>query len=138
MRKSILTLLLAGILTVGGTVVAFADDISQRFNCGKNGTTGVQNLMDSGLTFEEAKEEMLNVKLERVDTAVENGVITSERGEEIKGEMESNSEACNIQGENRETNEGYGLNQGTKGNRECNGNFNGNGYKKGNKSCINN
>ena len=32
---------------------------------------------------------MLNVKLERVDNAVENGVITSERAEEIKNEMEN-------------------------------------------------
>ena len=45
--------------------------------------------MNDGLSFEEAKEEMLNVKLERVDTAVENGVITSERAEEIKNEMEN-------------------------------------------------
>ena len=58
-------------------------------NCNQNRTTGVQGLMNDGLSFEEAKEEMLNVKLERVDTAVENGVITSERAEEIKNEMEN-------------------------------------------------
>ena len=89
MKKQILTLLLAGILTIGGTVVAFADDIAPRLNCNKNGATGVQALMNGGLSFEDAKEEMLNIKLERVDTAVENGVITSERAEEIKGEMKS-------------------------------------------------
>lgn len=89
MKKSVLTLLLAGVLTIGGTVIAFADDIAPMLNCNQNRTTGVQGLMNDGLSFEEAKEEMLNVKLERVDTAVENGVITSERAEEIKNEMEN-------------------------------------------------
>ena len=89
MKKSVLTLLLAGVLTIGGTVIAFADGIAPMLNCNQNRTTGVQGLMNDGLSFEEAKEEMLNVKLERVDTAVENGVITSERAEEIKNEMEN-------------------------------------------------
>lgn len=136
MKKSVLTLLLAGVLTIGGTVIAFADDIAPMLNCNQNRTTGVQGLMNDGLSFEEAKEEMLNVKLERVDTAVENGVITSERAEEIKSEMEVNSESCTTPGENRENNQGYGLNQRRNGNGSCDGT--GRGYKKGNNSCINN
>lgn len=127
MKKSVLTLLLAGILTIGGTVIAFADDISQGFNCGQNGITGVQALMNGGLSFEEAKEEMLNLKLQKVDTAVENGIITSERGEEIKSEMESNLESCSAPGEKINSCEGYGLNQGIKGNGKCDGSGRGNG-----------
>ena len=109
MKKYPLTLLLAGILTIGGTVVAFADDISQRFNCRQNRNTGVQALMNGGLSFEEAKEEMLNLKLQKVDTAVENGIITSERGEEIKSEMEFNLESCSTPGEKINSCGGYGL-----------------------------
>lgn len=135
MKKSVLTLLLAGVLTIGGTVVAFADDIAPILNCNQNGTTGVQSLMNDGLSFEEAKEQMLNVKLERVDTAVENGVITSERAEEIKNEMEVNSESCTTPGENRGTYEGYGLNQGTKGNGNCDGTGKGNRRGNGRFDC---
>lgn len=135
MKKSVLTLLLAGILTIGGTVVAFADDIAPILNCNQNGTKGVKSLMNDGLSFEEAKEKMLNVKLERVDTAVENGSITSERGEEIKSEMEFNSEACTIPGENRGTNEGYGLNQRAKGNGKCDGTGQGNRRGNGRFNC---
>lgn len=120
MKKSILVLLLSGVLTVGGTLVAFADDISERFNCSENKTTGVQCLINEGMTVEEAKEEMLNRKFERVDKAAEEGTITSERAEEIKNRMKSNSEACTTPGEGRANGEGYGLNKETNCCGDCN------------------
>lgn len=124
MKKSFLALTLAGVLAVGGSVLAFADEVATR-GFRQNGTTGVQSLMDEGLTFEEAKAQRLEAKFERVDAAVERGVITSEEAAGIKTEMENNSAQCTTPGENQEECDGYGLNQGL-----C-GNGSGNGYGKG-------
>lgn len=140
MKKSVLTLALAGILTIGGTVIAFADEAIETYQCRVNGTTGVQSLMNEGLSFEEAKDQMLANKFERVDNAVERGTITAERGEEIKAEMEERSESCTTPGEYQENCEGYGLNQGGgngqglgKGNGTGVGNSQGRGMRNG--SC---
>lgn len=123
MKKSVLTLALAGILTVGGTVLAFADDTTPQLGFRNNGTTGIQSLIDGGLTFEEAKNQMLETKYERVDAAVENGTITADRAEEIKTEMQANLEDCTTPGEMQGTHDGYGLNAGLggRGNGNCDG-----------------
>lgn len=136
MKKSILTLAIAGVLTVGGTVLAFADNTEALGCFGKNGTTGVQYLMEEeGLTFEEAKTQKLEEKFQRVDAAVERGTVTAEEAVTIKAEMESNSAQCTTPGENKGTCDGYGLNQGLGGNGEgCglgNGSGAGNGCGKG-------
>lgn len=131
--KSLLTLVVAGVLTLGGTVLAFAGEpVANALNCGfrQNGTTGVQSLIDQGKTFEEAKQEMLKVKYDRVDAAVEAGNITSERGEEIKAEMEENSVTCTTPGENRDSHERYGLGS-ENGTGECNGSGAGRGQGNG-------
>lgn len=112
MKKSILTLTLAGILTVGGTVLAFADDLVENYEYRQSGSTRVESLVNGGLSFEEAKDQMLASKFERIDEAVERGTITAERAEEIKVEIEDRAENCTTPGEYRENCEGYGLNQG--------------------------
>lgn len=125
MKKSFLTLALAGVLAVGGTVLVFADGTEVVSCFGRNESNGVQVLMDEGLTFEEAKAQRLEEKFERVDAAVERGGITSEEAAGIKAEMESNSAQCTTPGEKQEECNGYGLNQGA-----C-GNGSGKGYGKG-------
>lgn len=141
--KSLLTLALAGALTLGVSAFAFASEpVSNALKCGfrQNGTTGIQSLMDEGKTFEEAKAEMLEVKYDRVDAAVESGNITSERGQEIKDEMDANSQTCTTPGENRENCEGYGLGVGN-GTGTCDGtgagqgSGMGRGQGRGNGSC---
>ncbi|AOR24827.1 DUF2680 domain-containing protein [Clostridium taeniosporum] len=138
MKKSILTLALVGILTVSGSVLAFADEMSTSKS---NKTAGVQALIDNGLSFEDAKNEMLNIKFERVDKAVENGNITAERGEEIKEEMRTRSESCTTPGENKINKSGYGLNKASNNSGKFkfgNGNGKGNGMGMKNGSCLNN
>lgn len=133
--KSLITLVLAGALTLGGTVFAFASDapVANTFNGGyrQNGTTGVQSLIDEGKTFEEAKAEILEAKYARVDAAVERGTITAERGQEIKEEMKTNSDSCTTPGENQGTHEGYGLNKGLRGNGNGTGVCDGTGAGQG-------
>lgn len=131
MKKSILTLALAGILTVGGTVMAFAEELEPMRGNRNNGTTGVQQLINDGATFEEAKAIKLEEKFERVDAAVENGTISAERAVEIKDEMEAKSAECTTPGERACDGEGYGLNQGLNGNGKCDGTGVGKGNKNG-------
>lgn len=136
--KSLITLVVAGALTLGVSVFAFASEpVANALNCGfrQNGTTGVQNLIDQGKTFEEAKAEMLEVKYDRVDAAVESGNITAERGQEIKDEMKANSDSCTTPGENRGNSEGYGL--GGNGTGACDGTGvgQGKGMGRGNGGC---
>lgn len=145
MKKSVLALALAGVLTVGGSVLAFADEAAVITGFRHKGTTGVQTLMDGGLSFEEAKAERLEQNYARVDAAVERGIITADEGAAIKAEMESNSAACTTPGENQGTHEGYGLNQGLGGNGigqgagHGRGNGGGRGARMGlgDSSCIN-
>ncbi|WP_252234546.1 hypothetical protein [Clostridium sp. ZS1] len=139
MKKSILTLVLVGVLTISGSVLAFADEISTTSDYKSNGTTGVQTLMDKGLSFEEAKSEMLNVKFERVGKAVENGNITAERGEEIKEEMRTKSETCTTPGENKTNEQGAGLNKASNNSGKFQfGKGKGNGLGMKNGLCLNN
>ncbi len=132
MKKSLLTLALAGVLTVGGTVMAFADE-NEVATGGyrQNGTTGVESLIDSGVSFEDAKTQNLERNYGRVDAAVERGTITLEEGQEIKDEMKANSDVCTTPGENQGTHEGYGLNQGLGGNGSGKGRGMGNGAGQG-------
>ena len=145
--KSLLTLAVAGVLTLGVSVFAFASEpVSNALNgCFRqNGTTGVKSLMDQGKSFEEAKAEMLEVKYDRVDASVESGNITAERGQEIKDEMTANSRNCTTPAENRDNCEGYEL-SGGNGTGECDGTGvgkgngmgrgQGKGMRRGNGSC---
>lgn len=129
MKKSLLTLALAGVLTIGATVLASADEVQVRNG---NEECSVQSLVDGGLTFEEAKAQSLEERFARVDNAVANGSITAERGEEIKAEMKAKSDTCTTPGENKGDCEGYGLNQGLGGNGACDGTGAGLGQGKGN------
>lgn len=132
MKKSIVTLTLAGMLAVGGSVLAFADD-AYRYYCNYRDNSAVESIMEEeGVTFEEAKEIMLNKKTERIDALVEKGALTSEEGDSIKVEIEDNIENCDVPGENRQEGNGYGLGLGNG-----NGQGFGNGYGRGmrNGSC---
>lgn len=131
MKKSIITLTMAGMLAVGGSVIAFADD-AYRYYCNTRENSYVKSIMEEeGVTFEEAKDIMLNNKVERIDALVDKGALTSEEGESIKVEIEENIENCDVQGENRQEGNGYGLGLG---------NGSGNGYGRGmrNGSCRSN
>lgn len=124
MKKSIITLSLIGVLTLGAGTLAFATDSTNensKGNGNKNSGSCVQQLVSEGKTFEDAKQEMLTNKYSRVDAAVERGTITKERGEEIKAEMKANSDSCTTPGENKKNHPGYGLNKGlnNKGNGNC-------------------
>lgn len=122
MKKSILALTLAGALTLGGSILAFAsDDAVTKSNDNSYKTTGVtrvQSLINEGKTFEEAKAEMLQVKFEKIDELVSKGTITKERGEEIKAQLKERSESCTTPGENKGENKGgYGLQLGKDGSK---------------------
>ena len=114
MKKSLLILTVAGMLTIGGSVLAFAEDSATEVNTNNNCTSQVQNYMNSGLSFEEAKEKALGNKFERVDVAIERGTISAEEGAEIKEEMQVNSDNCEETNQNC-NGSGYGLNQGING-----------------------
>lgn len=137
MKKSIITLTMAGMLAVGGSVLAFADD-AYRYYCNYKGNSAIESIMEEeGVTFEAAKEIMLNNKVQRIDDLVEKGVLNSEEGENIKVELKENIENCDVPGENRQEGNGYGLGLG---NGNGNGNGLGHGYGRGmrNGSCRSN
>lgn len=128
MKKSLIALAVAGMVTLGGGIAAFANDTSASTTQNKgsqNQTTCVQKYINEGKNFEDAKKLALDSKYARVDAAVEKGTITKERGEEIKAEMKANSDKCTTPGENKGTHKGYGLG------KELNGKGNGNGAGKG-------
>lgn len=135
MKKLVLSLVIVGVLTVGVTVSAFADEIVSR-GFRHTGTTAVETLMEEGLTFEEAKSQRLESNLERVDAALERGTITEEEAAKIKVDMESNSSQCTTPGEKQGSHEGYGLNQGLNGKGQGNGK--GARIGLGKASCTNN
>ena len=121
MKKSFITLGIVGALTLGGGIIASASETTNTEStcgAGRNGITYVQQLMNEGKSFEDAKKEMLERNYSRVDAAVEKGTITKERGEEIKAEMKANSDSCTTPGANKNNHPRYGLNKGfgNKGN----------------------
>lgn len=122
MKKSILTLGILGVLTLGGSIIASASETTNtESTCGvgRNGTTYVQQLMNEGKSFEDAKKEILERNYSRVDAAVERGTITKERGEEIKAEMKANSNNCTTPGANKNNHPRYGLNKGLGNKGNC-------------------
>lgn len=132
MKKSLIALAVAGMVTLGGGIAAFANDSSAstpQNKSSQNQTTCVQKYMSEGKTFEEAKKLALDSKYARIDAAIEKGTITKERGEEIKAEMKSNSDKCTTPGENKGTHKGYGLG------KELNGKGKGAGKGLGKGSC---
>lgn len=134
MKKSLIALAVAGMVTLGGGIAAFANDSSASAPQNKgsqNQTTCVQGYMSEGKTFEEAKKLALDSKYARVDAAVEKGTITKERGEEIKAEMKTNSDNCATPGENKGTHKGYGLGKDLNGKGNSNGKSAGKGLGKG-------
>lgn len=141
MKKSFLVLTLVGILTVGGSVMAFADDTKVNSE-NNNAKTKIETLMEEGASFEEAKSTMLKSKLERVDEALKNRTITQERADEIKTEITERVGNCTTPGENKGEKPKYGLNKNMKqnGNGIGKGNGNKNGAGMGSKGgqCINN
>lgn len=139
MKKTILTLALAGILTVGGTVLAFADEATStagRRGCA-DGVTKVQELIDNGVSFEDAKLQMMDEKIAKIDEAVKNGTMTEEKANELKAQLKERTESCTTPGENRNNGEGgmgLGLGKGN-GNGKGMGKGNGNGMRLRNGSC---
>ncbi|SHH95457.1 hypothetical protein SAMN02745196_02052 [Clostridium collagenovorans DSM 3089] len=133
MKKYALILALAGAVTIGGTALTYASDAPVPTNTECTNTSiaknhkGINKLMKEGLSFEDAKQEILKYKFERVDAAVERGVITAERGEEIKAEMKANSDKCTTPEEFKNLHGGYGLNKGLKGKGKGDGSGNGSG-----------
>lgn len=122
MKKSIITLGIVGVLTLGGGIIASASETTNTASTcglGKNGTSYVQQLMNEGKSFEDAKKEILERNYSRVDAAVERGTITKERGEEIKAEMKANSDSCTTPGENKNNHSRYGLNKGLGNKGNC-------------------
>lgn len=116
MKKSILALSLTCVLVIGGSTLTFAaNNLPMNKNI-NNTNTKVETLMDSGLSFEDAKKSVLDDKLKRVDDALENGTITEERAAEIKKDMIERSSTCTTPGENKSEKPNYGLNKGLRGN----------------------
>lgn len=111
MKKAISALILSGVLLVGAGTAVSAAEISKNSGYRNNNTTGVQSLMNSGMSLEEAKKAMLDSKFERIDTAVGNGTITQERADEIKAEIKERSANCNGTGQNKDSHPRYGLNK---------------------------
>lgn len=136
MKKSVLVLGLVGILTVGGTVLAFADSATEEKGINgatQNKTTAIEALMETGVSFEDAKAKSLETKYQAVDKKVELGEITVEEGQEIKDTLKARTDACTTPGENRGS-EDCGLNLGLgngQGKGLGNGQGNGNGLKNG-------
>lgn len=129
MKKTILTLALAGVLTIGGTVLAFANESVETGGIREaNKVTKVQELVNSGMSVEDAKSQMMNEKFDRIDEAVINGDMTEEDGNALMARIKERSEICTAFGEGKIDGEGLGL-------EICKGNGKGNGMKLRNGSC---
>lgn len=135
MKKYALILALAGAITIGGSALTYASDaptVTENTNTSVVAKhKGINKLISEGYSFEDAKQEMLKYKFEKVDAAVERGVITAERGEEIKAEMKANSDKCTTPEEFKATHGHYGLNKGLNGKGKGDGSGNGSGKMKG-------
>lgn len=97
MKKSIITVCLAGVLTLGLSVAAFASDSPTPQSNSKfkeNKVSCVQKLMNDGKTFDEAKQEMLQKASAKIDDAVKNGKMTADEATKIKDDMKAKSDAC--------------------------------------------
>lgn len=116
MKKKLFGLMLTGALLLGGAKVVSAAEFGNNTGYRNNNTTGVQSLVDGGASLEEAKQTMLDSKFERIDAAVERGVITQERADEIKAEITERSANCTGSGKDKSERPRYGLNKGLGGN----------------------
>lgn len=135
MKKSIITLGLVGVLTLGLSASAFASDASTpqstcKFN--ENKITCVEKLMNEGKTFEEAKTTALENRYSKIDAAVEKGKITAEKATELKNETKEKFDACTSVEEFKELHQQFNLNKELNGNKKGNKNGNGKHSGKGN------
>ncbi|QEK13336.1 hypothetical protein FQB35_14240 [Crassaminicella thermophila] len=102
MKKRILTLVLGGLLVVSSIGVAFASEVEKPATNTRGNGLGVyaQNL---------SVEELLKVKLERIDQLVKDEKITKEEGENYKKIITERMKDCTTVGENRENHERLGI-----------------------------
>lgn len=87
MKKSILSIAIAGVITVGLSISAFASDSPSEVSTNNNAKTKItciEKFMNEGKTFEEAKEATLNQKFTNIDNAVTEGRLTTEAAAEKK------------------------------------------------------
>lgn len=143
-KKSIISLLLVGVLTIGGSVFAYA---SSNQGNGGSGATYVQKLVNDGLTLEEARATALNTKLEKIDAQVQNGALSQEEGNSLKDTIQTNYENCdgsNYQNQSKENKTGkmLGVNKNQsrngKNNADCQNNQRMNRKQNCDNSCMQN
>lgn len=94
MRKSILTLMIAGILTIGGSVIAFASTSDIRNISRIKGDKQIQILVESGMSLEDAKAQVIAAGTANIDTKVANGEITIDEAERAKTKFTEKIENC--------------------------------------------
>ena len=96
MKKSLLTLTLLATMTIGAATMASADQNGAfKGNGGMNrGACSIESYMnDEGMTFDEAKAAALEDQYARIDTAVEDGKMTSDEADALKAKMAEKSES---------------------------------------------
>ncbi|QZY55379.1 hypothetical protein [Crassaminicella profunda] len=110
MKKRMMTLMLGALLVVGSISFAFAAEGDTQTSNDTYGRGNGMRLSTQNLSV----EELLKVKLERIDTLVKSGRFTKEKGEEYKKIITDRMKDCTTVGENRDKNErlGIGFGQG--------------------------
>ncbi|QXM06850.1 hypothetical protein [Crassaminicella indica] len=103
MKKRIITLALGALLVVSSIGFSFAaeGDTQTRETYGRGGMRlSTQNL---------SVDELVKVKLERIDELVKEGRFSKEKGEEYKKIITERMKDCSTVGENREKHERLGI-----------------------------
>ncbi|KMT20984.1 hypothetical protein [Clostridium cylindrosporum] len=116
MKKLILSLGAVGILSLGifnmggfqSASASVADNAPKTASYGNCG--GVKSYIDQGLSFEEAKKKMLDVKFANIDKSVKEGTMTKQQGDYLKAKIKERSSTCTTPGQNK--GKGMGLGQG--------------------------
>ncbi|MCT4606980.1 MAG: hypothetical protein N4A64_12935 [Marinisporobacter sp.] len=133
MKKRMMTLMLGALLVVGSIGFSFATEGDTQTSNDTYGRGNGMRLSTQNLSV----EELLKVKLERIDTLVKEGRFTKEKGEEYKKIITDRMKACTTVGENRDKNErlGIGFGQG-QGFGQGRGAKDGSGRGRGMGACI--
>ncbi|MCT4619447.1 MAG: hypothetical protein N4A62_08645 [Marinisporobacter sp.] len=136
MKKRMMTLMLGVLLVVGSIGFSFAAEGDTQIQNATYGRGNGVKLATQNLSV----DELLKVKLERIDALVKEGRFTKEKGEEYKKIITDRMKDCTTVGENRDKNErlgiGFGQGQGFGQGRRAKGGA-GRGMGRGMGACIN-